>query len=65
MTCRQAVKEFAGDEWTLGELTGLSAEHFWNWDKTNTTGYDGHDYLVRDKCVGFERELWFDLGKCM
>ena len=31
----------------------------------DTTGYDGHAYLYRDKCVNFERELWFESGKCM
>ena len=31
----------------------------------DTTGYDGHDYLDQDKCVKFDRELCFELGKCM
>ena len=65
VTCRQLAKELAGDEWTLVDLTGISAEDFWNWAKTDTTGYDGTDYLAQDKCVNFKRELWFDLGKCM
>ena len=33
--------------------------------KTYTMRYGGHDYLAGDKCVDFERELWFDLVKCM
>ena len=49
VTCRQSVKELAGDEWNLGNLTGLSAEDIWNWAKTDTTGYDRHAYLARDK----------------
>ena len=65
VTCRQQAKELAGDEWTLGKLTGLSLEDFWTWAKKDTTGYDGHDYISQDKCVDFERELWFELGKCM
>ena len=65
MTCRHLAKELAGDEWTLGKLTRLSAEDFWTWEKTYITGYDGDDYLAWDKCVYFERELWFQLGKCM
>ena len=65
MTCRQLAKELAGDEWTLGDLTGLSAEYFWTWENTDTKGYYGHDYLSRDKCIDFERELWFVLGECM
>ena len=65
VTCRQLAKELAGDEWTLGKLDRISAEEFWNWAKTDTTGYDGHDYLDLDKCFEFERGLWFELGKCM
>ena len=49
MTCRLLAKELAGDEWNLGDLTGISAEDFWTWEKMDTKGYDGHDYLARDK----------------
>ena len=65
MTCRQLAKELAGDEWTLGKLNGLSAEEFWTWEKMDTTGYDGHDYLALDKYIDSERDLWFKFGKCM
>ena len=33
--------------------------------KSDTIRYDGHAYLAIDKCVDYERELWFDLVKCM
>ena len=46
-------------------MSGLSTEDFWTWAKTDTTGYDRHPYLDNDKCVNSERELWFELGKCM
>ena len=65
MKFRHLSKELAVDEWTLGELTGLSAEDFWTWEKIDTMGCYGHDYLAVDKCVEFERELWFKLWKCM
>ena len=65
MTYRESAKYLAGDEWTLVDLTGLSVEDLWTCVKTDTTRYDGYDYLARDKCVNFERELWFELGKCM
>ena len=65
MTCKHSAKELAVDEWNLVKLTGLPAYYFWNWVKTDTIGYDGHDYLARYKCVEFDRELWFELGKCM
>ena len=65
MAYKQATKELAGDEWNLGKLTGLSTEAFWTWANTDTTGYGGHPFLALYKCVEFERELWFELGKCM
>ena len=46
MTCKQWAKEFVGDEWTLGNMNGLSTEEFWTWAKKDTTGYDGHSYLA-------------------
>ena len=65
MTCREPEKELAVYEWTLGKLTGISAEDFWTSENTDTTGYDGNYYLARDKLVNFERELWLELRKCM
>ena len=65
VTCKKSVKDLASDEWTLGEMNRLAAEEFWNWVKTDTTGYDGHPYLAIDNCFELERELWFELGKCM
>ena len=51
MTCRKSKKDLAVYDWTLGDLTRLSAKYFWTWAKTNTMGYDGNDYLARDNCV--------------
>ena len=42
MTCKQSAKELVGDKWTLGDMNGLSTEDFWNWEKTDITGYDRH-----------------------
>ena len=55
ITCRKLANEIVGDEWTLRNLTRLSAEDFWTWKKTDIKGYDGHYYLARDKCVDLER----------
>ena len=65
MTFKHSAKELAGNEWTLGDLSGVSMEYLWTWAKTDTIGYDGHPYLAIDKCVNFKRELWFELGNCM
>ena len=65
MTCKKSAKELAGDEWTLGDMSGLFTEDFWTWVKTDTTGYDGHPYLANDNRVDFERDLCSELGNCM
>ena len=65
MTYKQLAEELTSDEWNLGNMNGLAAYDFWTLAKTDTTGYDGHPYLYIDKCVNFERELWFELGKYM
>ena len=65
MTYKQLAEELTSDEWNLGDMSGLFTEDFWNWSKTDNIGYDGHLYLAIDKYVDFERELWFELGKCM
>ena len=43
----------------------LSIDDFRTWAKKFGIGYDGDDYLVLDKCVDFEKELWFELVKCL
>ena len=65
MTCKQSSKELAGDEWNLGNLSGVSTEDFWTWEKTDTIGYGEHPYLAINKCIEFDMELWFELGKGM
>ena len=52
---RQSEKYLAGDEWNIGNMTGLATEEFCTLVKTDTTGYDVHPYLAIDKCVYFER----------
>ena len=63
--CKHSEKDIAGDKWDLGELKGLSTVDLWAWSKKDSIGYDGHTYLGIDKCADFEREIWFELGKCM
>ena len=59
MTCKQLVKGISGDEWTLGDMNGVSAEDFWTWVKKDITGYDRNTYLANDKWVDFDMELCF------
>ena len=51
--CKQSTKELAGDEWTLGDMSGVSTEDFWTLANTDNIGYYGHPYLDIDKCVDF------------
>ena len=61
--CKQSEGGLAGDNWDLGKLKGLSTDNFWDWSKKYGIGFDGHAYLGIDKCVDFERKIWFELGK--
>ena len=56
VTSRHLANELAGDDWTLGELTRISAVDLWTWAKTDTTRYDGNDYLAWDKLIYFKRK---------
>ena len=63
--CKESAKELAGDQWDLGNVKELSTEKLWTWSKEDGIGEDGYSYLVLEKCVNFEKEPWFELGKCI
>ena len=63
--CKQSLKELAGDNCYLDALKGQSTNNFWAWSKKEGIGYDWDAYLGLDKCVGFNKEVWFELGECM
>ena len=65
LECNQSVKDITGDKWTLGYLKDLFTEDFYNWDKSDGLAYDGDAYLVMEKYVNFDKDIWFELGKCM
>ena len=65
VSCSNLAKELVVDKWNLRKLTGLSAEAFWTWANTDTTGCYVHAYLALDQCVNFERGVWFDFLKYM
>ena len=37
----------------------LSMDNFWNWVKSDNSGYDGDPYLGLGKLLDFEKKLWF------
>ena len=46
VTFKQLAKELACDEWTLGDMGGVSIEDFWTGEKSDTIGYDGQGPLI-------------------
>ena len=65
LECKQSAEDLTGDKWTLGEPKGTSTDEFWTWLKSDGVGYDMDSYLGLDKCVDFEKDIWFALGKLM
>ena len=59
------MKDITGDKWTLGYLKDLFTEDFYNWDKSDGLAYNGDAYLGMEKYINFEKDLWFELVKCM
>ena len=65
MACKELEKDLAVDKWTLGDFRQLYIECFFTWDKSNRLDDDRNAYLVLDKCVNFQKEILFDLVKCI
>ena len=61
--CKQSSKELEVDHWTLSALKDLFMEDFWTWVNSCGIGYDRDAYMGLDKCIDFEKEIWFELGK--
>ena len=54
-----------GDKWYLVDLKELSIEYLCTWDNSDGIEKYGDAYLPLDKCVNFEKDIWFELGKPM
>ena len=63
--CKELAKDIAGDKWTLVYLRELSTDNFWYWENSDGLEDNRDAYLGLYKCVDFNKELWFELGKCM
>ena len=59
------AKYLAGDKCTQGDLKWLSTDYFWTWAKSDGLAYYRDAYLVLEKCVEFEKDVWFGLGEAM
>ena len=63
--CKDSAKELAVEQCNLGDVNTLSTERFWTWDNADGLDNNGDAYLGLYKCTDFNKELWFELGKCM
>ena len=63
--CKQSGKYLVGYKWDLGKMKELSTDKLSTWAKKDDIVYDEDAYLRLDKCVGFDKEIWFELKKCM
>ena len=59
------ARELDGDKWTLGKTKELTMELLWSWSKEYSLDDYGVSYLRLDKCIDFETEIYFKLGKSM
>ena len=59
------AKFAAGDQWTLGATKYVTTEQLWVWEKLDGVDTAGDVYLGADRCLEFEKEIWFKLGKIM
>ena len=46
-----------------GEVEDVTMDKLWTWANLYGLGADGDFYLRDDKCIDFEKEICFDLGK--
>ena len=58
--CKESAKELEGYH-----VKALYIERLWTWSKGGGLDDKGDSYLGLDKCVKSDKELWFELGKCM
>ena len=65
MECRELAKDIAGDQWTISKANYVTMEELWTWENLYGINTDGDAYLGMDKCIKFEKEIWFELGKSM
>ena len=59
------TREFDKDQWNFGSAKDVIVDNFWTWDKSDRIDSDGEPISGADLCKTFEKELWFELGKCM
>ena len=62
---KYTAKGIAVDQWTLSEAKDVTMEQVWTWTKQYGTDANRNYYLGMDKCINFDKDIWFKLGKSM
>ena len=53
--CKESVKGFVGDQWTLGMKKYVTMEKLWTWEKLYGVNEAGDVYLGAYRCLKFEK----------
>ena len=62
---KESAKGLSGDQWTLGETNDVTMEKFWTQAKEDGLESYRYAYMGVDKCINFDKEIWFDFGNIM
>ena len=49
----------------LDATKDVTMEQLWTWARKGGIGRSGHIYFGHDRCIDFEKDVWFNLGKIM
>ena len=63
--CKELVTGIAGNQWMLGATKDVTMDKLWTWQKLDGVDGSGNMYLGQDRCLDFEKDIWFELGKSM
>ena len=60
LVCKEAMKNYVGDQFMLGEARDVSVEYFWTWSKVDGTDADGVPMSGLESCNDFKNNIWFE-----
>ena len=63
MECKETAQGIYGYQWKLDEAKYVTMEWLWTWEKLYGIDADRDYYLGEDRCIDFEKNIWFELGK--
>ena len=63
--CTELAKVISWYHWTLGARKYVTMEQFWNWENQDDINGSVHMYLGCDRCIDFDKYIWFELWNSM